>query len=91
MKELFRANQNAKETIRDLCYGNGYVLIDGQMRQTGMCTQNTILEEYKGKYPKTTDATTSDGYRGKCMSRQGETYVKAPSGTMNFTAGGKNA
>lgn len=43
------------------------------MRQTGMCTQNTVIEEYKDKYPKTTDSTINDGYRGKCVSRKGET------------------
>jgi len=49
IRELFKINKDAKDILKDLCYGNGYVLVNGKMVQTGVCVQNKIQEIYKDK------------------------------------------
>jgi len=55
--QLFRASQDSKNVpyqLRELCYGRGYTLIDGQQVQLGLCT-NELNE--KAQLPTIDDNT----------------------------------
>lgn len=81
VKELLAKNMKTAITLNDICYGTGYVLLDGQMVNTGGC----MVKANNDKGTKPEDPTQNDSLNlgdgsnsihYTCEKKEGDIYVK---------------
>jgi len=64
-----------------MCYGNGYVLKDSKMVQTGLCER---VNKKELKFPAKKDSNIYDNYNGECIAKKGDSFVRRPRQTFNM-------
>lgn len=47
IKELVNSNPDARKIIKDICYGNGFVMVEGKLEQSGACNLGQANKELK--------------------------------------------
>lgn len=72
IKELIKANGSASRTIKDICYGSGYALVDGKMVQSGACTEKVKNPQ---PLPNNADSTSVNTHVPGCALKEGDVYV----------------
>lgn len=75
VKELLIRNMKTATSLNDICYGTGYVLLDGAMVATGGC----MMKASNAKGTETAPLNLGDGSNSigaTCELKEGETYVK---------------
>jgi len=72
IKELVAANAGASRTIKDICYGTGYTLVEGKMVQSGACREQVVEPK---PLPNTQDSTSVKSHVPDCVLKEGDIFI----------------
>lgn len=74
LKELTKVNNKAGLSLKDICYGTGYVMFEGKMVKTGACHQTKVNHSNPETPIGVGDG--SNNIEAKCLNIEGEIYIK---------------
>lgn len=81
IKELATINKQTISSLKDICYGTGYVMFEGKMYSTGACTKAKSAEPKP--LPTTSDSTDIKIPAGICELKKTEFLIAKPRVTVS--------